>query len=619
MTRFSIRYLAKLYFFWLLLFAINRIVFLVAQISELQPIAFKEIAASFYYALQLDSSTACYSLALPFIILWIAWWSRKSFWLKILKGVILIFILLHCMIAFGEAALYTQWHTKINWDALAHFAHPSEVFSTATWGLTLLFFGTTIVLGGVFIILYNRLLHPEKLPAGKSRRLWNGALVWLITGFVIFTGIRGGWRRFPISLSLAYYSPHAVLNDAAVNPAWYLINDYTERKGEEENLYHWMPDKMAKQVVDSLYDFRKDSTVSVLTTQRPNIVLFILESWPADIIQAPHVPDVMPVFDSLLQQGIYFDHCYPTGFVSDQGLPGILSAFPTSGSISILSRPEHTIHLPAMNEDLKTAGYQTGFIYGGMLDFGNIQSYIYNKKFDLVKAGRDFSSDYPRGALGIPDGAMVQPVLQLIDKAKPPFFYCWYTLSTHPPYDIPVPKWIKYGGLQQDFVNTLHYADSSLGMFFQKAKTKPWYKNTLFVFVSDHSHDSQYKRAAQHKDRNRIPLMFYGDVIRPGWRGKTIQKITSQLDIAATLLAQLGLPYKNYPWSKDAFNPYAPHFAAYNYMSGSGFITPKGFVAQDNRFPDFLLTDLKDSTEIQKLTRLNRAYAQQAYHYFLSW
>lgn len=619
MKWFSFRYLAKLYFFWLILFALNRIVFLLVQLNELKQIGFNEIAASFYYALQLDSSAACYSLALPFIILWIAWWSRKQFWLKILKDIVIVFIFLHCMIAFGEAALYTQWHTKLNWDALAHFAHPSEVFSTATWGLTLLFFGTTIVLGTVYVFAYNRLIHPKNLPNGKYKPLWNGLVVYLIAGFIIFTGIRGGWRRFPISLSLAYYSHLPVLNDAAVNPTWYLVNDYTERSGEADKRYNWMPDKTADKIIDSLYHFRKDSTTSILTTQRPNIVLFILESWPADIIQAPHSPDVMPVFDSLLRQGIYFNHCYPTGFVSDQGLPGILSAFPTSGNVSILSRPERTIHLPAINEDMEAVGYQSGFIYGGMLDFGNIQSYIYNKQFDVIKAGRDFSSDFPRGALGIPDGAMVQPVLQLIDKAKAPFFYCWYTLSTHPPYDIPTPKWIQYGGIQQDFINTLHYADSSLGLFFQKAKTKPWYDNTLFVFVSDHSHDSQYKRPVQHKDRNRIPLMFYGNVIKPEWRGKTIEKIASQLDIAATLLAQMGLSYENYPWSKDAFNPFANHFAAYNYMTGSGFITPEGFVAQDNRFPDFLLTNLKDSTQINKLIRINHAYAQKAYDYFLSW
>ncbi len=613
----SLRYLVKLYLFWLVLFVFNRILFLGIQFESLKALGINEISQAFYYALPLDSSTACYGLALPFLVLWIAWWKRSDFLLKLTKIIVLIFIVLHVLIAVGDAALYTQWHTKLNYEALAHFAHPSEVFRTATWELTLLFFGASTVLCLLYSFIYNRFVHLKKLSEKKSRPLLNGVLFWLITGFVIFTGIRGGWRRFPISLSLVYYSQASVLNDAATNPAWYLLDNFTERT-DTTNPYKSMSDKTAAKILDSLYTYPKDSTQLILTTQRPNIVLFILESWPADLVQAGHQPAITPVMDSLIKQGVYFSNCYPTGFVSDQGLPGILSAFPTAGRTSILARPELSINIPAINLNLQKVGYHSGFIYGGMLDFGNIQSYIYNKKFNLIKSGRDFPDDLPRGDLGVPDGAMVNPVIELIDQAQEPFFYNWYTLSTHPPYDIPAPKWMQFDR-RDEFINTVHYADSSLGEFFEKVRHKPWYDNTLFVFVSDHSSDSQIKRPVQHKDRNRIPLLLYGNVIKKEWRGKTIDYVVSQLDIAATLLAQLKLSYADYPFSKDVLNPQAPHFAAYNFMSGSGFIQDTGFVAQDDKFKDFLLTNLKDSTRIKSLIKLNKAYEQEAYNYFLSW
>jgi hypothetical protein len=79
------------------------------------------------------------------------------------------------------------------------------------------------------------------------------------------------------------------------------------------------------------------------------------------------------------------------------------------------------------------------------------------------------------------------------------------------------------------------------------------------------------------------------------------------------------LPHEDFPWSKDAFNPMAPQFAAINFLTGSGFITPEGFVSQDDHFPAYLLTDLKDSAAISRMKRLNRAFEQQAYQYFLSW
>lgn len=616
------RYLIKLFIFWLVFFAINRIVFLMFQFHALHGKPFPELIRSFYYAIPIDISSACYSMALPFIVLWIGYlWNRKC-WLKILQVVVVVIIFIQCAIAYGDAALYTQWDTKLSWKALAHFSHFTEPFRSSPLGLTILFFSLTIILGLFFTFSYNRIVHIRSFkpshPLGK--RLFPGIVGFPVIGFIIFTGIRGGWQRFPISLSIAYYSPHAVLNAAAVNPSWFLIHDITQEALDiNQNPYHWMPLSESRQIVDSLYNYKRDTTVSVLTTTRPNIMVFILESWSYDAVSAPTHPAITPFFDSLSRQGIYFDNCYATGYVSDEGIPGILSAFPTSGDVSILTEPQKTIHLPSVNEILDSAGYSSGFIYGGMLDFGNILSYVFNKKFNLVKSDRDFPASLHRGALGIPDGIMANYASDLVNKARKPFFYCWYTLSTHAPFDIPVSKYIPYGGVQMPFMNTMHYSDSSLRIFFQNVKDKPWFKNTLFIFVPDHSHDSQYGRPAQSAARNKIPLLFYGDVIKPEWRGRVIHRVISQLDIASTLLAQMKLPHNAFPWSKNIFNPHAPQFAAINYLTGAGFVTPDGYVSLQDDFPEFLLTDLHDEDSIARLKRIDQAYEQEAYQYFLKW
>lgn len=615
------RYLAALFLFWLLFFCCNRLVFLLVQFNEIKSLPFSEIIQCFYFALPLDVSAACYCLAIPFLILWLIFITRKKYGLRILKVLVIALIFIQCAIVYGSAALYTQWHTRLDWKALAHFSNPTEPFKSSPLHLTILFFAVTVILGLIYTWIYNKFIHPRNLDFSTVRKPWlYGLLAFPVIGFIIFTGIRGGWNRFPISLSIAYYSQRSVLNDAAVNPSWSLMHDarqmWVDMNG---NPYHWMPEKEAAHIVDSLYTYRKDTTSWVLTTTRPNIVLFILESWPGTAVQAPTQPELTPVFDSLIRGGIYFDHCYATGFVSDEGIPGILSAFPTSGDVSVLTMPQKTIHLPSVNEILDSVGYQSGFIYGGALDFGNIKSYVYNKNFEVVKENSDFPMQLHRGSLGVPDGVLAPYVAELINDAKQPFFYCWYTVSTHPPYDIPTEKWMDYGGEQKPFMNTIHYADSSLGIFFKKIKDKPWYKNTLFILVSDHSHDTQYDYPKQDGERNRIPLLFYGDVIKPEWRGRVVQKIVSQLDISATLLSQMQLPHAAFPWSKNALNPYAPQFAAINYLTGSGFVTPDGFVSLEDQYPGFLLTNMKDSSKIHQLKRLNQAYEQQAYHYFLQW
>lgn len=622
MTYQTCRYLAKLFLFWLILFALNRLVFLFVQAAALADIPFSEMLAAFYHGLPLDVSAACYSCAFPFLVLWAAYLTGYRGLVRVLMVLVIVQVFLHCAMAFGDAALYTEWHTKLNWKALAHFRRPSEVFKSASAYLTVLFFSTTLVLGLAYVWAYVRWVHPRSLgiPPALPKRWLPALTLFPLVGFIVFSGIRGGWKRFPISVSIAYYSQEAVLNDAAVNPAWYLLHDIRQETLDvNENPYHWMAPQTASAIVDSLFRVPKDTTVRVLTTTRPNIMLFILESWPRDMVRVPGHPEISPVFDSLAAGGIFFDSCYATGYVSDEGIPGILSAFPTSAHVSVLTEPQKTVGLPAINELLDSVGYHSGFIYGGQLDFGNIRSYVYNKHFDVVKAGRDFPVGLPRGALGVPDAVMAPYAADIVRQAPQPFFYCWYTLSTHPPYDHPANQWLPYGGRQIQLVNTLHYADSSLGVFLHRLREEPWYANTLFVFVSDHSHDTQYGKPSQHRDRNAIPLLFYGDVIKPAWRGRIMHQVTSQLDIAATLLAQLNLPSDRFPWSKNAFNPYGPRFAAINYLTGAGFIVPGGYVSLQDQFPDFLLTNLTDTVKINRLKRIDKAFEQTAYGYFLGW
>ncbi|HEY4798174.1 MAG TPA: hypothetical protein VII99_03765, partial [Bacteroidia bacterium] len=72
----------------------------------------------------------------------------------------------------------------------------------------------------------------------------------------------------------------------------------------------------------------------------------------------------------------------------------------------------------------------------------------------------------------------------------------------------------------------------------------------------------------------KIAMMFYGNVIKDEFRGYRYKKICSQLDLASTLLHQLGVDAKRYEWSKNLFNPAAPQFAFYETFDGFGFVRP---------------------------------------------
>ncbi|MCL6523075.1 MAG: sulfatase-like hydrolase/transferase [Thermoflavifilum sp.] len=232
--------------------------------------------------------------------------------------------------------------------------------------------------------------------------------------------------------------------------------------------------------------------------------------------------------------------------------------------------------------------------------------------------GHDLPASLPRGALGIPDGIMCDIFAQQLRRADTPFFYCWYTLSSHIPYDIPAPDTLRVSPYQIPFINAMHYTDAAIGKLLHAARQEPWFQHTLWIFVADHSHESQVLRALEEKLRHRIPLILAGEVIKPEWRGKIMHRISSQLDIVATLLAQMHIDYrKRYPWSKNLFNRYTPEFASFNYFTGSGLVTGRGYVSLLNHHPGYWIAQLPDSTLTPAYIRVIHAYQQVAYDDFL--
>jgi phosphoglycerol transferase MdoB-like AlkP superfamily enzyme len=436
-----------------------------------------------------------------------------------------------------------------------------------------------------------------------------------ITGFAIIT-IRGGLQAIPIQSSDAYFCTTPIVNDASVNPFWNLVYSVMQYEGNlKENPYKDLEQATADGMVRQLFTVPKDTTISFLTTERPNIVFILLESWSAYGIKSFGGDDYAPFMDSISRQGIRFTKFFPSGYVSDQGIPAVLSGYPSTSRIAIINDNSKSGTLPCINQDLKKYGYQSGFVFGGDLNYGNIRSYIYNKKFDVIKEESDFESDLPKGKLGIQDKEMATEYLKLLNSAKAPFVYSWFTLSSHMPYDFPGEK-KKLERTENEYVNSLLYSDAALKQFFNEARKQEWYKNTLFVLVADHSHASHREFNVYDAEYHRIPLVFYGEVIDTAWRGKAVEEVYSHLDITYSLLKQMKLheESRQYIWSKDMFNPYSKHFAFYCSYSGAGFVSDQGFVGYQHGLNELIFNTLEGNKPLSdSLTMLGKAFQQSVY------
>jgi phosphoglycerol transferase MdoB-like AlkP superfamily enzyme len=121
-----------------------------------------------------------------------------------------------------------------------------------------------------------------------------------------------------------------------------------------------------------------------------------------------------------------------------------------------------------------------------------------------------------------------------MDQMPQPFLVGINTNSTH---DTRVPPGVApfFGDDTRDKRSIMHFADQAMKQFFEKLKEKPYYQNTVFVLLSDHT-GGKHKSIAQ---KYFIPGIIYSEnMIAAG----KLERYVSQRDFSPTVLDILALP-----------------------------------------------------------------------------
>ena len=147
-------------------------------------------------------------------------------------------------------------------------------------------------------------------------------------------------------------------------------------------------------------------------------------------------------------------------------------------------------------------------------------------------------------------------------------------------------------------------------------KKEKWFNNTLFIFVSDHSHRSPRHWVQAQPEYRKIAMMFWGNVIKDEYKGYRYKKICSQLDIASTLLNQLNVSAKKYVWSKNLFNPYTPSFAFYETYDGFGFVRPNQYIVYSHPEKNFPFEKTISPAEKSKLEKEGKSFLQTMFQQY---
>ena len=325
----------------------------------------------------------------------------------------------------------------------------------------------------------------------------------------------------------------------------------------------------------------QNSTVSEkLINERPNIIIVILESFTAKIIQPlGGMKNITPNLNSLAKEGILFTKLFASGDRSDKGLLSILSGYPSQPNVSIIKFPQKTQSIPGLNKDLKSVGYESSFYYGGDINFANFRSYFVNMGYDKIISMNDFDDSVYNSKWGVHDHILLERFSHDLNIASQPFFSVVFTLSSHEPFDVPMQKVIDGNSQESKFLNSAFYTDKCIGEFVKRCKSQSWWDNSLLIFISDHGNRHPGSSGVHEEEKYRIPMLWIGGAIKQ--KDITIDTFCSQSDMAKTLLNQLGISNNDYVFSKDILADSNNSFGFYTFNSGFGFFSDHTKIVYD--------------------------------------
>lgn len=620
----ELKALTRYFLFWLIICLIDRIIFIVSFFEKIKGKSLIDVFYIFYHGLSLDFSAVAYICAIPFLIYCIlSFIPQIQFKRHILDAYTLFLLFVYFGVSFVNINIYREWGDKISKRAIdAFWASPSGAVASAE--STPLFVPIVGIVAGIVLGYYLYRYLFRSVSFFNIKKPLPNVFKLVIGIFILFTFIRGGYGRAPLNPSKAYFSEDTFFNHAAVNTQWALLRDYFTRSTLLRNPYSFYTDDTARsQMLKPVFAHNPDSTVQVLTMDRPNIILIMMESFVGDLVAAlGGEAGVTPNLEKLIQQGILFDRIYSASDRSDKGMIGIFSGFPAQGPESIIKYiPKHE-NMPALGQDLDKMGYHNSFYHGGQSEFYNFKSYMLTHGVDRIVDQAKFGLDEDRASWGVYDHVIFRQMLKDLKNEKQPFFSTVFTLINHEPFELKGKYKFGKDSNPNKFRSTAYYTDSVIYDFIESAKKEPWYKNTLFVLVADHGHRLPAERwDLSHPNRFHIPLLFVGDVIKNQFRGHVISRIGSQTDLATTLLHQLGSKADRYPWSRDLFNPTTAEVAFYNSKDAFGIITPRQTVSFDNvgKSINYQSDATFPKVKTDSLLDIAKAYYQGVYQEFLTY
>ena len=565
------RYLFLLLIVWLVVFLLTRSVLLLSHLDE----AGGGFVSIFGIGLIYDLGFLTYA-ALPLGLYLLLcppglWRTRAHRWF--LHGVMTLSIFIMLFTAVAEWLFWDEFGVRFNFIAVDYLVYSDEVLNNIleSYPIGKLLSILALVAIGLSIALYRPVKKALVAPLPSWRQRLAG-----IVGLLL---VAGASLQLIGQDSPRHQGGNAYQHELASNGPYQFFAAFRNNELDYQQFYRSLPAEQLGQQLRAELDepnatFTGKDPLDIRRTinnpgtlRTPNIVLVTIESFSARYMGSNgDARNLTPNLDQLRKQSLYFNNFYATGTRTDRGLEAITLSIPPTPGRSVVKRIGRESGYASLGQQLTAVGYDSVFVYGGRGYFDNMNAFFSGNGYRVVDQSSVPEADiHFKNAWGMADEDLYRQALNLADAdyaKKQPFLLQLMTTSNHRPYTYPEGRIDIPSGKGRD--GAVKYTDYAIGKFLEDARRKPWFDDTIFVFVADHTAGSGGKEDLPVVNY-QIPLFIYAPKLIPA---RETAQLTSQIDLAPTLLGLLNLDYTSTFFGRNVLldNPLPPRVLIGNYQ-----------------------------------------------------
>ena len=490
-----------------------------------------------------------------------------------------VFVSIFVFTAFSEFFFWDEFHSKFNFIAVDYLVYSNEIIQNIWESYPMVWILSAIALLSLLItwFLWKFINKPvASTPQGYVTTLPK------INTFVR-RGLIALCLTIPAIVSFLLFNPlvqaeNRYLGELSRNGVYELFSAFRHNELDYRAFYPTIENERASLVMDDIKSHpagtasTEKTAVSPGVNKSPNVILVIMESMGRKRNNEEFTPNLI----KLSKQGLHFNNMQATGTRTVRGIEAITLSVPPTPGNSIVRRHNND-NLFSMSTLFKQRGYDLKFIYGGLGYFDNMNDYFADNGYEIIDR-LDFSAANKTfaNAWGQCDNDLFNESITQADSSYAEgkaFHQVLLTTSNHRPFTFPENDVAIPDGSRGQAIK---YSDWAIGKFIGNASTKPWFDNTIFIFVGDHPARIEGGELLPAENYGIVAILYAPKIIKT----QEIDTLCSQIDLAPTLFDLLGWDYNNRFFGKNvlAMRPedgraWVSTYQLLGYMDNHGLVT----------------------------------------------